>query len=116
MNIVQPGSATVNSNSVLLPSNSTRAARRSPGTGSRTSTGTSTTPPAGSADGGSGVARPSPSTRIGDVPPVWATRTSCSGASGGPTNRSVDSAEVTPNATTVTLRSYGRETSTTSAR
>src|SRR4051812_16842165 len=100
MNIVQPRSATTNSKSVVVPSHITRAARRSPGTGALTSTGTSTTPPAGLAAGGPGVVRPSPSTTIGDVPPVWSTLTNCSGASAGPTNRSVDSAEVTPNATT----------------
>src|SRR6185436_12395894 len=100
MNIVQPGSATMNSKSVLSSPHRTRAARRSPGTGALTWTGTSAMPPAGSADGGSGVARPSPSMTIGAVPPVWTTLTNCSGASVGPTNRSVDSAEVTPNATT----------------
>src|SRR5215218_5445910 len=115
MNIVQPGSATTNSKSVRVPSQSTHAARRSPGTGSRTATATSITP-AAPAVGGSGVTRPSPSTTTGDDPPVWVILTSCSGASGGPVKRSVDSAEVTPNVTSATLRSYGRETSTTSAR
>src|SRR6476620_610349 len=100
MNIVQPGSATTNSNSVVVPSHNTRAARRSPVTGACTATGTSAIPPAGSAGGGSGVVRPSPSMTIGDVPPVGATLTNCKGESTGPTNRSVDSAEVTPNATT----------------
>src|SRR5829696_1755166 len=112
MNIVQPGSATTNSKPVAVPSQSTRAARRSPGTGSRTATGTSTTP-AAPAVVGSGVTRPWPSTTIGDDAPVWVTLTICSGASGGPVKRSIDSAEVTPNATSATLRSQGRETSTT---
>ena len=44
MNIVQPGSATVKVNGVVVWPAITRAARCSPGTGLTTSTGTSATP------------------------------------------------------------------------
>src|SRR6185503_1717360 len=95
MCIVQPGSATVNSNGVCASPASTRADRCSPTTGRETATGTSTVPSAASATTGAGVVRPSPSTRTSAAPPVWVTRTSCSGASGGPVNNSVDPAEMT---------------------
>jgi hypothetical protein len=95
MNIVQPGSATVNVNGVVLPSSSTRAARDWPATGCSTVTGTSTTscPVWASVS----PAKPSPSTRtgVGSVASLTLTRTSCSGASGGPTKSSVDSADIT---------------------
>lgn len=47
--------------------------------------------------GAASPAKPSPWMRIGagSVHPVTATRTSCSGASDGPTKSSVDSAETT---------------------
>ena len=72
MNIVQPGSATVKSNGVLLSPASTRAARCSPVTGRPTATGTSMVPSPGWAIKGAGVVRSSPSTRIGVgfVPPA----------------------------------------------
>ncbi len=95
MNIVQPGSATVNANSAALPATCTRAARRWPITGCSTATGTSTTSCPMRAS--SSPLRPSPSTRtgVGSVAPLTVTRTTCSGASGGPTKSSVDSAEIT---------------------
>ncbi|CEZ54413.1 Uncharacterised protein [Mycobacterium tuberculosis] len=96
MNIVQPGSATVNSNARLGPSGvCTRAVRRSPTTGDSTATATSMTSSPGRA--AASPAKPSPWMRIGagSVHPVTATRTSCSGASDGPTKSSVDSAETT---------------------
>src|SRR6185369_10869897 len=95
MCIVQPGSATVNTNGVSASPASTRADRCSPTTGRETATGTSTVPSAASTTTGVGEVRPSPSTRTSTAPPVWVTRTSCSGASGGPVNNSVDSAEMT---------------------
>src|SRR5215207_877873 len=95
MYIVQPGSATVNTNGVPVSPASTRADRCSPTIGRETATGTSTLPAAASATAGVGVVRPSPSTRTSAAPPVWVTRTNCSGASGGPVNNSVDSVEMT---------------------
>src|SRR6476469_810329 len=76
MCIVQPGSATVNSNGVCASPASTRADRCSPTTGRETATGTSTVPSAASATTGAGVVRPSPSTRTSAAPPVWVTCTS----------------------------------------
>ena len=65
MNIVQPGSATVNVKGVVVsPAITTRAARCWPGTGSATSTGTSAMPCRGYR-GCPAVVRPSPSTRTG---------------------------------------------------
>ena len=94
MYIVQPGSATVNTKGVSASPANTRACRCSPTTGRETATGTSIVP-APAAIAAVGVVRPSPSTRTSNAPPVWVTRTSCSGASGGPVNSSVDSAEMT---------------------
>src|SRR5271156_4616134 len=95
MNIVHPGSATVNANGVTPPATSTRAARRWPTTGCSTATGTST--PSCPMRASVSPARPSPSTRtsVGSVHPLTVTRASCSGASGGPVKSSVDSAEIT---------------------
>src|SRR6476659_6196617 len=96
MCIVQPGSATVNSNGVCASPASTRADRCSPTTGRETATGTSTVPSAASATTGAGVVRPSPSPRTSAAPPGWVTRTSCSGASGGPVNTYIDRAKPGP--------------------
>src|ERR1700744_307524 len=95
MNIVQPGSAMVNSNSALSLSTWTHAARRCPTTGSSTSTGISTSSHPRSAT--ACPRRPSPSMRtpVGLVHPATPMRTSCSGASGGPTNSSVEATEIT---------------------
>src|SRR6185369_3913122 len=95
MYIVQPGSATVNTNGVSASPATTRADRCSPTTGRETATATSTVPLSLAATAGVGVLSPSPSTRTCAAPPVWVTRTNCSGASGGPVNNSVDSAEMT---------------------
>ena len=99
MNIVQPGSATVKSNGVAALPTCSRAARCSPSTGCSTATGTSTVhrpsacPPRATAE----PLSPSPSTRIavGSVTSLTVTRTTCSGASSGPTKNSVDSDEIT---------------------
>jgi hypothetical protein len=92
MNIVQPGSATTKSNDADVEATCTWAVRRCPATGSVTLTGTSTTlrPTAVPLS-------PSPSTRTrtASVTPSSVTRTSCTGASAGPTKSSVDSAEMT---------------------
>jgi hypothetical protein len=68
MCIVQPGSATVNTNGVMLSPATTRASRSSPATGSVTTTGTSMLPSPGSAL--ARPVRPSPSMRTLPVPPV----------------------------------------------
>src|ERR1700730_5764768 len=104
MNIVQPGSATVNVKGVVVRPAITRAARRSPGTGLATSTGTSATPCRG-CRGCPAVVRPSPSTRTGSKCSRKVTRTNCSGASDGPANSSVDSAEMTCTPNTLRARS-----------
>ncbi len=63
MYIVQPGSATVNTNGVMVSPVTTRAARCCPTTGSVTATGTSTLPSPGGAI--ASPERPSPSIWIG---------------------------------------------------
>src|ERR1700744_835699 len=97
MNIVQPGSATVNSNAALTPPACTRADRRSPTLRPSSVTGTSTTcwsdsPLVTTAS----PLKPSPSMTIDvrSLTSLTVTRTSCEGACGGPTNSSVDSAEM----------------------
>ena len=102
MNIVQPGSATVNSNGVLRVAGQHARRPLLADDGTRNRHGHLDCPSAASAPRRAGVVRPSPSTRTSAAPPVWVTRTSCSGASGGPVNSSVDSAEMT-----CTPRHYG---------
>src|SRR4051794_28395599 len=96
MCIVQPGSATVSSNGSSSSTATTLAARCSPTTGRVTRTGTSTDPSPGSVSTDTGVSTPSPTTRtcVGSVHVAYVTRTTCSGASAGPTNSCVASAEV----------------------
>src|ERR1700759_2854772 len=92
MNNVQPGSATTNSNSTDDPAACTVTAPRSPATGRSTTTGPSAAPlPVAE------PASPSPATRTstGSSAPSSVTRISCTGASAGPTNSSVDSADIT---------------------
>ena len=94
MYIVQPGSATVNTNGVLVSPVSTRAptltddrARNRDGDFDELSPMSATARPRSDRPRRRGPA----SARA----PVRVTRTSCSGASGGPVNSSVDSAEIT---------------------
>ena len=77
----------------------TRAARRSPGTGSLTSTGTSITPSPGRPTAARAWTSRHPRRRSATRRRCGRPGPICSGASGGPTKSSVDSAEVTPNAT-----------------